>query len=434
MKWLKSLGVAAIGALAMSLPTQAQEPQQSEQFNFIEEAVIVEGEEVGIVRLVDWATTALSDFPPIQEAGFISSEFDDIVGYALGREWEAGAAIIDVLQLGDVEEAFALQEFNLTQIAELTNLDLGGLGLDTFALIEDQSISTLLEVSSDFGLSTLAENQFVSDFLESQGVAIDALAGINLEEIGNIIDPAILDTVFEVANLDLSEFALESIVGLADIQLGDLENWQSALISQIPGLSEVFLSDFPNAVENLAGIISRIDYTWTYSSGRLRTVSGGRHDPRGLFIPCPDLPDGGSIEADRDNCPSIELDDLENIGRGIRLPFEGNHWLAGRDFQTKLLFCPRYPWGVEGGFGPLKFLNICGREPTGRHPFGRGFKQVITDVDEVSKQVDSAIFFRVCAEFIVGRTCSPYFIGPIPFIPYQEGEFIFLGESVTDLL
>jgi hypothetical protein len=83
---------------------------------------------------------------------------------------------------------------------------------------------------------------------------------------------------------------------------------------------------------------------------------------------------------------------------------------------------------VNGGFGILKALN-GGKEPTGRNPFGSSFKQVIWNIDEASGSVKTAMFFRICKTIpFIGRTCSPYFIGPVPFIEYREKDPIVLGK------
>ena len=57
--------------------------------------------------------------------------------------------------------------------------------------------------------------------------------------------------------------------------------------------------------------------------------------------------------------------------------------------------CLENPWGVDGGEGVLGILN-CGKEPTGRNPFGSGFKVALWSVDETKDEASTAIFFRVC--------------------------------------
>jgi hypothetical protein len=82
---------------------------------------------------------------------------------------------------------------------------------------------------------------------------------------------------------------------------------------------------------------------------------------------------------------------------------------------------------VKGGKGILGSVN-GGKEPTGRHPFGDAFKVAVWDVSEVDGMISQALFFRVCMRNnFVDLGCTPYFIGPVPFMTYKEKEPIFLG-------
>jgi hypothetical protein len=85
---------------------------------------------------------------------------------------------------------------------------------------------------------------------------------------------------------------------------------------------------------------------------------------------------------------------------------------------------------VRGGFGILGKLN-GGKEPTGRHPFGKSFKHVLWDVKESTGTVTSAMFFRICKRGWIDLGCSPYFIGPVPFFEYKEMDPIILGAPLT---
>ena len=95
----------------------------------------------------------------------------------------------------------------------------------------------------------------------------------------------------------------------------------------------------------------------------------------------------------------------------------GKQWISGK-YQE-----------VEGGEGFLKIVN-GGKEPTGRHPFGDAFKVAVWDIDETSGSVSTALFFRICQRgglFSPDLGCTPYFLGPIPFLNYQEKSFMLVG-------
>ncbi|NER29859.1 MAG: hypothetical protein F6J89_20125, partial [Symploca sp. SIO1C4] len=67
---------------------------------------------------------------------------------------------------------------------------------------------------------------------------------------------------------------------------------------------------------------------------------------------------------------------------------------------------------------------------SGRHPFGEAFKVAVWDVEETTGTVDTALFFRICARnAFVDLGCTPYYLGPIPWMSYREGvlDKMFLG-------
>jgi hypothetical protein len=163
--------------------------------------------------------------------------------------------------------------------------------------------------------------------------------------------------------------------------------------------------------------VMRIDMIYgQLENNRSRTVSGSYEE--GFNVPC---------SADGEfRCPYLELDDLENSGSDIRLPTEGLQWIAGRDPNTANI-CPEYPWGVVGGHGVLGEVN-CGKEPTGRHPFGKVFKVSVWNTDEVTERADTAIFFRICVKTaFVDLGCTPYFIGPVPWFSHGRDDWVLLG-------
>ena len=86
---------------------------------------------------------------------------------------------------------------------------------------------------------------------------------------------------------------------------------------------------------------------------------------------------------------------------------------------------------VKVGFGP-QVIVFNGKEPTGRHPFGKAFKQVVWNIDEAEGSVETTMFFRICKRIaFIGKTCTPYGIGPVPFITYREKDPIVLGSPST---
>ncbi len=372
---------------------------------------VVDGSQVvGQVRLPDWDLITFEDFPPVNRGGSIGSEFNSYVGYDLSREWTAGDSLVDILKLGDLEEAFAVQELSIGEITAIAGIDTDDIALLTFELVNDQSLGELVAAIPGLGQKQVFQVEPIAKLIETE-------LGLGYEEIGleSLVAFNSLAGDLKLGAIDLSEYSIDDIPGLEDAVLEDFARWENAYLRDIPELSQVALSQMPIPLSNVAMPVMRIDAVWSNAeSNRQRTVSGSYEE--GFNVPCT----AGS------RCPYIELDDLENSGSGLRLPTEGWQWIEGRDPETGNI-CPNSPWGVRGGHGVLGVVN-CGQEPTGRHPFGKAFKLAVWGTDETTDLVETAIFFRICVKtLLVDLGCTPYFIGPIPFFSFQRDNWIFLG-------
>ena len=87
----------------------------------------------------------------------------------------------------------------------------------------------------------------------------------------------------------------------------------------------------------------------------------------------------------------------------------GQQWVSGNSQK------------VKGGHGALASM-FNGVEPTGRHPYGDEFKVVIGHIDESTGMVDFELYYRICEPYL---GCSPYGVGPFPFMTVKEGDWIF---------
>ena len=164
-----------------------------------------------------------------------------------------------------------------------------------------------------------------------------------------------------------------------------LDDWQESFQSQLKNINS------PNVGW------ARIDFVYgSTETQRFNTISGSYN--QGFQVDC------------QFNCAYIELDDLENIGSGVRGSLEGKQWISG------------LTQNVEGGRGCLKWIN-GGKEPTGRHPFGGKFKVVVTEIDETTDTVQTSLYFNLCN----WCGCTPYYIGPFQFLSYHTGDWIFIG-------
>ena len=333
---------------------------------------------------------SFQDFDSFSEGGAIVTEFNELIGRDISRQFNPGDNVEDVLQLGDLEASLAPQEFTLNDINDriIEPNDFSSLPLSEFSLLEEQTLENLVDAISGLGQEQASDIEPINALLEQEGVSTDG----NLDSLVN--DESIAS--LELGLIDLSNFPVDSIPNLTNTELENFENFEQSAISEVPGLSEVPLGNFPNGIPLAGTLIARIDFVWGGAeSRRNRTISGS-------YV------EGFQVRCDS-NCEYLELDDLENIGSAMQLPFEGRQWIAGREH-----------W-VLGGTGCFSGL----REPTGIHPFGPTFKVVLWRTDETTDTAQIVMFFNIktsCGD-------SPYVIGPIPF-PLglvRVNDYVFIG-------
>ena len=343
------------------------------------------------VKLPDWNQISLSGLPPIEAGGSLGIEANSLSDYDLSRVWSAGMTPDQILKLGDVADWLAPQQFSVGQIAQISDLDLSGTSLASFPLLGEQSLAQLANAVPYLEQFPIAEITPIADLLSSQSDLVTTLSLAQLLSLSPELGALTLNEI------DLASYALDAIPNIDSTLLADLANWQSSLIAEVPGLGQVPLGLMPNPIFAFGSAVARIDAIWSKAEAqRNNTISGSYK--KGFSVSC---------ESD---CAHLELDDLENIGSEVRGSFEGKQWISGK-YQE-----------VSGGDGCLAFLN-GGKEPTGRHPFGDGFKVAVWEIDQAKDSVDTALFFRItsfCGD-------SPYFIGPIPFISYHRDDVIFIG-------
>lgn len=207
-------------------------------------------------------------------------------------------------------------------------------------------------------------------------------------------------------NLDLSKYTMSQIPELGNAQLGNFQSWEQVLMKGVPGFDKIPLSRFPSPFgESETPYIARVDVPLDKAEqDREKSLSGSYK--QGFRVPC------------TENCTHAELS-----------PIEGSQM----DMASAGAFANGKVWMnreqmVQGGEGVLAVVN-GGKEPTGRNPYCSAFKQVITVVDQPGGKISTGMYFRVCKHSIPDLGCTPYFIGPIPFLTYAEKQFIYLGQA-----
>jgi hypothetical protein len=316
----------------------------------------------------------------------------------LSRVWQAGDAPATFLKLGDLADALSPQEFALKDILKLVHLNPKKIALSAFPLVGKQTLTQLVEAVPSLGNLQVDDIAPIAELLKDKVSIYDPTN----TTIGQLFtNPAI--GKLKLDKIDLSKYALTSIPHLTEAKIENFEGWQNSFVRNVPELEDIPLALMPNPISNGENFVARIDAVWSNAENkRSRTVSGSYKE--GFSVPC------------QTNCAYIELDDLENSGVDLRDTFEGKQWISGKYQQ------------VRGGKGVLGSVND-GKEPTGRHPFGKVFKVAVWNTSEASDRVSSAIFFRFCIKTaFVNLGCTPYFIGPIPFLNYHRDDWILLGK------
>jgi len=329
----------------------------------------------------EWEQINFASLPPVQSSGS-----------AAGHTWTTGQTLPEILTLGDISPALSVELLTPGAIAQDTQLDSTQVALSSFPLVGEQTLTDLASAVPQLGQTSVGDIPPVAGLLKAKG-----LPGLENQPLANVLasSPQIGD--FKLGDIDLSEFPLSSIPNLEATELRQFSGWDKSLIQDVPGLSSLPLANFPNPVAALGSMVMRIDTIYgTAESRRHNTISGSNVD--GFQVPC-----------DK-NCAHVELDNLENVGRSQQSPLEGKQWISGK-YQK-----------VNGGSGCLAWVN-GGKEPTGRHPFGKTFKVVVMEPDETTDTVDTALYFRFAS--FCGAT--PYILGPVPFFSYHINSPIFVG-------
>lgn len=398
LAWIISLCLIAMSLCGFNAPVLARTIDDGSLPTRILE---VAGSQSGLpatqVLLPDWSRIALSQMPGIRRSGSIDGNpYRQVLGYDLSRRWNAGMTPDQYLKLGDISQAFQAEVFSPGAIAQLTNLDLNQVALSAFTLAADQTLNHLAKVVPGLAQTNVRAIAPVAALLAAKAVGIN----VSDQTLAEVLAQHPQVGHLRLKEIDLSRFPVTSIPNLQAVQLQQFEGWMNSFVQNIPGLGQVPLGSMPNPISELGSLVMRVDQVYGPAEAqRNNTISGS--DVQGFSVPCAET-----------DCAYVELDDLENVGRNARGRLEGKQWISGK-YQE-----------VEGGWGILRSVN-GGREPTGRLPFGSAFKVVVMEPDETTDTVDTALFFRFCADAL---GCTPYFIGPVPFFTYKVNALMFVGD------
>lgn len=357
----------------------------------------------------DWSKITFGNLPPIEEPGWIKipAQFVNQLGYDPSRIWFSGDRPNQILKLGDIAQAFHPEVFRLSDITDLTGLAIKTLNLKDFGLTDWQSPSSLVKAIPGLGELPISKVQPIYDLVSQLGNK----AALNTK-IADIARDQVLGKIPLGKYLDLRKYSLDSIPGLSKTPLGKFSGWQQSFINQVPGLSEVPFSQMPQplAIANIR--LAYHDLTWSSAEtgdpqAPVSLTLSGSVNKKGKVVPVPCL--AGKP------CSYVELADP----LGANGSMYGKRWISGKVQK------------VKGGFGPLRVLN-GGWEPTGLLVYGSAFKVVLLDTNESLGTASYSLYFRACASVpLYGRSCSPYFIGPVPWLTSKEKGVIIVASTAN---
>lgn len=325
------------------------------------------------------------DFPNIKNPGMKEK-----------RTWTAGQSLADVMELGDFEATeFNIKALNLNQISNITGDSFKNLNLSDFELIEWQTLADLNAIVPGLFKIKAKSVKPINDFLKK---SLRGRYNSN-ETIDKIIKKNPKLKKIELGKyIDLRKYKLNSIPNIQKTPIKKFTNWQNNTIAKIPGLSKVPFNEFPGIPVPDMSLVGKVDIVLKQvENQRWKSISGSYQE--GFNVPCYNK-----------KCAHIEVAGNKTL--------TGAAWMSGK-YQK-----------VKGGFGILGSLG-GGKEPTGRHPFGKAFKQVLWEPNEAKGTITSMMFFRICKRGFIDLGCSPYNIGPVPFFKYKEMDSIILGAPLT---
>jgi hypothetical protein len=348
------------------------------------------------VPIVDSGNGFMPDWSRLKFSDMIISE-DGRVTYPGSRgtetrTWTAGQNIAEFMELGDFETPeLSIEKLNLLTIARVQGLNLSQMKLSDLELTKWQTLPNLVRAVPGLGSKSVASVKPIAALLRRYGITSGT--------IGNASRFSRIANVQLGRAINLKSFSLTSIPNIQNASLNRFRDWQDSTINGVPGLPDLTWDNLPGLRTLNLSFVGKVDLPLgDLEANRTRTISGSYQE--GFNVPCR-----------QPNCAHFEA---SGIGKTT-----GVQWISGKSQK------------VRGGFGLLRVLNK-GIEPTGRNPFGPAFKQVVWEINEAEGSVQTVIFLRVCKTIpFVGRTCSPYFIGPVPFIKYREKDPIIFGQPNT---
>jgi murein DD-endopeptidase MepM/ murein hydrolase activator NlpD len=317
---------------------------------------------------------------------FLQQVSPAIKNYLSANPWAADLPVEQLLQ-GDWK-GVALQgtlKVGLPQLVQkfpsLKNIPLG----DIVSAVSSGNIKSLANVGIQYGLKQLQGT--VGDFLK------------NNPQLANL--PIGMLT-------DINKLSINSIPGLANTAITAIPGVKNQLIKNVPGLENVPLSTLLGL---FTAAIAKVDFPDQGATIAPRALTGGGYSF--TSTPCTGP-----------NCSNFEVNQATALNPLISKALNGTQFVVGSNDSKK-------GQSVKGGKGPLGKL-FGGKEPVHIRPWGDdpNISMAVMSVNDVKGDAQLGFYLRVCIEnILIPKTCTPYAIGPIPFMTVHEGDTVVIQST-----
>jgi Peptidase family M23 len=352
-----------------------------------------------------------------------------------------GSSLNDLIKgvpgLGDVPVS------SVPLVRSLISGDRVGIANNTISLITELSP----EVSTYLAKNPWAKDLPIEQLLQGdwQGAALDAglkyglpklieqVPSLGQVPIGDILSAAstgdwkglasvgaeTLISKFASDNPYLANLPIGALTNLNNFSVGGIPNLARTALTSIPGLKNQLIKNVPGlanvSLEVILGILNtasaKIDHPDAGAQSATRALTGGGYSFQST--PCA-----------TGVCPNFEINSAKTLVPGMAPALNGTQFVVGSLDKKK-------GQSVKGGKGPLAKL-FGGKEPVHIRPWGDGpnVALVATNVNDEKGTVAFAFYLRICADIpFVGRTCSPYGIGPIHFTSIHQDQYVVIQSA-----
>lgn len=317
----------------------------------------------------DWRLITFSDLPLLAEAGTWGSV-----------SWQQGDAIADVLTVGDLQGGFDVHLLTVAAIADQLGVyaskgrdgGIRAIPLDKFGLLNYQTLSSLVRAAPALLSLTVSDSRLVKDLIAIVDPTFVATNGT----LGELIKQQPKYGGISLSYLDLANYTIGELPGIEIAPIQNFSHWESAKLSAVPLLENLSLWTLPGKI----GVQGEI---------AIATVQEADEGALDVVFSAPESAPGQA--------------------RSLR-------WRVGQ-FQVGGL-----------GMGDLTTVNR-GLERLGAAIYNPSFKVVPHRVSR--DEIQLVAYFRTCRRSGEGTAadCSPYGIGPIPFMVVKPGDAVFLGQQ-----